>query len=302
MTETVGFHGLGAMGRGMAFNLQTWLATENRSLYVYNRTASHGDEVVAIGATRLESFDALVARCDVLFGMTFDDDHLMDSVRRIATSRDKRPGMIYVTCATVDPKTTEEASAILSDAGVTLLSCPVFGRPDAARAKMIVAVLAGPTDAKSRIKPYLDAMSRATWDQGEQAHLANVMKLCGNFCLVSTLEVLGEAMCLADSYGLPREKLLDCVDLFMPSPGIKNYARAIATKEFENSPTKPGFPVRGGIKDVALAINAAERMGQRLLVGEIAREHLKKREAVGGGELDWASISLAVEEDRVDRK
>ena len=218
----------------------------------------------------------------------------------IAATHGLKPGLIYLSCATVDPATTQIASTILSASNVTLLACPVFGRPDAARAKMLVAVLAGPTSSKLVAKPYIDAMTRATWDNGTEPHLANVMKLCGNFMLASTLEIMGEAMALADSYNLPRERVLDFIDLFMPSPALKNYAANIARNEFEITPEKLGFAVRGGIKDVGLAITAAERMGQRLRVAEVVRGHLEERIAKGGAELDWASLIFAVKEDRVD--
>ena len=204
-----------------------------------------------------------------------------------------------MSCGTVDPATTQQASSLLAAAGVTLLSCPVFGRPDAARAKQLIAVLAGPADAKLKTKPYIDAMSRLTWDNGTEPHLANVMKLCGNFMLGSTLEVMAEAMSLADSYELPRERVLDFINLLLPP--LAHYAGNMARGTFEITPTMLGFPVRGGIKDVGLAIKAAERMGQRLRVGEVVRAHFQERIDRGGEELDWASVIYAVKEDRVGK-
>lgn len=212
---------------------------------------------------------------------------------------DRKSGLIYISCATVDPETTQKTDELLKSAGVTLVACPVFGRPDAARNKMLVAVVGGSESAKQTIKPYVDAVSRATWDQGTEPHLANVMKLCGNFVLASTLEVLSESMALADSYNLPRARILDFVDLFMPSMALKNYAANIANNNFEITPTKLGFPVRGGIKDVGLAMKAAERMGQRLRVAEVVKAHLQERIDKGGAELDWASVVFAVKEDRL---
>lgn len=81
---TIGFAGLGAMGSGMAWNLQKFLSTESRSLLVFNRTESKCEEVVSAGATLCKSFDEIVTKSDILFGMTFDDANLMEAAEAIA--------------------------------------------------------------------------------------------------------------------------------------------------------------------------------------------------------------------------
>ncbi|KAI9003804.1 hypothetical protein DFJ74DRAFT_612922 [Hyaloraphidium curvatum] len=284
----------------MALNLQKHLAAAGQSLMVHNRSPGKATEIVAAGGTEAKDVDEVFSNCSIVFSMVFDDAALLEVAKRVADLSTRTPSLIYVSCATVDPETMAKASAILSSVGATLVACPVFGRPDAARNKLLVGVLAGPPAAKAAVRPFVDGFTRAVWDQGDRAELANVMKVAGNFMLASTLEVISEAMAIADAGGLPREKLLDFVGLFMPSPALKAYATNIAQENFQNSPEHPGFPVRGGIKDVSLALGVAARAGQRLAVGEVVKKHFESRVTSGAGELDWASVLLAVKEDRLD--
>jgi len=82
----VGIHGLGAMGRGMAFNLQKHLASlsPTESLRVTNRTRTNADEVLGLGAVWRDSIEEMAKECDVIFGVTFDDANLLETAEKIA--------------------------------------------------------------------------------------------------------------------------------------------------------------------------------------------------------------------------
>lgn len=63
---------------------------------------------------------------------------------------------------------------------------------------------AGPTNALDRLQPYFDAMGRGTMRVGEEAYMASVMKLCGNFFIASVIETTAEGMTLAEKNGVSR--------------------------------------------------------------------------------------------------
>lgn len=65
---------------------------------------------------------------------------------------------------------------------------------DAAKKLWICA--SGPAAAKARVRPVLDAMGQGVYDFGEEPHAANVVKLAGNFLILSAIEALGEAAAL----------------------------------------------------------------------------------------------------------
>jgi len=103
------------------------------------------------------------------------------------------------------------------EAGCTYLSSPVFGQPAAARAKLLVCILAGPTKEKEVVKPLLEAIGRKTVDVGEDitkgqftvtvqrielrliVRLATTVKLLGNFIILSSIQAYSEAYALSDA-------------------------------------------------------------------------------------------------------
>lgn len=84
------------------------------------------------------------------------------------------------------------------------VGAPVFGRPDAAMEHRVLFCVAGPAEAKQRLQPYFDWCGRGTMDVGTEPHLAHVMKLTGNFFIISAVETISEAMALAEKNGVSR--------------------------------------------------------------------------------------------------
>jgi len=62
----------------------------------------------------------------------------------------------------------------------------------------------GRAHALDRLQPYLDAMGRGTMRIGNEAYMASVMKLCGNFFIASVIETTAEGMTLAEKNGVSR--------------------------------------------------------------------------------------------------
>ncbi|KAK9818248.1 hypothetical protein WJX72_009542 [[Myrmecia] bisecta] len=205
-----------------------------------------------------------------------------------------KPGSTFVDCSTVYPTTTEENARKAQQASVYYLASPVFGRPDLAAAKKLVVVTAGTPDAKPKVKPYQEAMGRAVLDVGERPQLANVAKLTGNFCISSIIEMLGEAMTLADKNGLDRKHLVAIIDELFPSPIIHSYVTQMAADRFQPTPENPGFHVRLALKDLGHILRLGQKSGAPLPVAEIMMGHLKDQAAAGREEYDWAAIALSV--------
>ena len=73
------------------------------------------------------------------------------------------------------------------------MSAPVFGRPDAAEAKKLLFVTAGPSEILHRCQAVFEAIGRQTFVAGTEPWQANAAKLCGNFMIASMIESFGEA-------------------------------------------------------------------------------------------------------------
>src|SRR5438552_108946 len=90
----------------------------------------------------------------------------------------------------------EKLTAAHDARGAILVSAPVFGRPDAAAARKLFIVAAGPDAALDRCQPLFDAVGQRTFRIGAAPRLANVVKLSGNFLIASIIESLGEVFAL----------------------------------------------------------------------------------------------------------
>ncbi|KAJ3030640.1 hypothetical protein HDV00_008761 [Rhizophlyctis rosea] len=298
---SVGFIGLGAMGSGMAQNLQKYLAADNRPpLCVWNRTIQKCQPIVDLGGIAEEGGPAeLAQRCDILFSMVFDDAALREVVDVIAATSKRKSGLMFIDCSTVYPQTTKECAAKMKANGVRYLACPMFGRPDAALAKQLVGSLAGNPADKVEVRPYLDAMTKAVIDVGDEPHMANSEKLIGNFIILSAIEVLAEAQTLAEKSGLSRQNVMDFVNTMLPVPVFQGYGSRMAKDEFEIPKGGVGFPVRGGLKDAGYMKKLATETGTEMPVLEIAIKHLEEQDGKGRGDLDWGSLALSVREVRI---
>lgn len=291
MSTEVGFIGLGAMGEPMAANL----AAAGYKLRVYNRTASKADALVAAGATRVERPGDTAPAGGVAITMVADDAAL-EHVTLGADGLGHRLGAggIHISMSTVAPATTRRLAGHHASLGSTYIAAPVFGRPDAAKARRLWILASGPAAAKTAIRPLLDAMGQAVFDFGEDPGAANVAKLVGNFLIAANLEAMSEAFAMAEKQGVERAAVADMLaKTLFACPIYQGYGKAIAEKRF----TPVGFRMPLGLKDVELALRTAAEVTMGLPIASLVRDRFLASMAKGFGEMDWSAIALSVLDD-----
>jgi len=291
MTTEIGFVGLGAMGEPMAANL----AAAGYKLRVYNRTASKADALVATGATRVERPGDAATAGGVAITMVADDAAL-EAVTLGADGLAERLGAggIHISMSTVAPATTRRLAEHHAACGNSIIAAPVFGRPDAAKAKRLWVLASGPAAQKTAIRPLLEAMGQAVFDFGEEPGAANVAKLVGNFLIAANLEAMSEAFAMAEKQGVERAAVADMLSkTLFACPIYLGYGKAIAEKRF----TPVGFRMPLGLKDVELALRTAAEVTMALPIASLVRDRFLASLAKGRGELDWSAIALSVLDD-----
>ena len=143
----------------MGFPIAANLLEAGYPLLVYNRTASKADALVARGAVRaVRAADAVTAG-GIVVTLLWDDA----SVESVVTSDDflerLGPGGVHVSMSTVSlPQASRKLAAMHARAGSHFVEAPVFGRPEAARARKLWIAFAGPREARERARPPLLAM------------------------------------------------------------------------------------------------------------------------------------------------
>lgn len=285
----VGWIGLGNMGLPMARNL----LKAGHEVIVYNRTRSRAESLQSDGA-KVAGVPAEAAAAPVVATMVADDSALEDIIfgsGKVLAALAR--GAIHVSMSTISVALSKRLAEAHARAGQAYLSAPVFGRPEAAAAAKLFVVAAGPGEAIRACQPLFDAVGQRTFVIGEDAGVANVIKLTGNFLIASTIESFGEAFALTRKYGVDPRQFLDFLtSSLFTAPVHKTYGKLIA----ENKYQPVGFKVPLGLKDVKLVLAAAESASVPLPVANLIHDRFVTLMAHGMQESDWATIArLAAE-------
>ncbi len=272
----------------MALNL----VQAGHELMVYNRTPGRGAELARAGAREAGSPAEAAAAAEVLITMLADDRALEETMMGAETpSRGAlaalKPGAVHVSMSTIGPALSQRLARAHAGAGQSYVAAPVFGRPDAAAARKLWVVAAGAAEAIERCRPLFDAVGQGVFVVGNQAWVANAVKLAGNLMIVAAIETMAEAFAVVRKAGVPAQLFLEIINGGMfKSPIYQNYGTMIAEERFE----PPGFKLRLGLKDVTLALEAAGMLGVPVPLAELLRDQLRAAIERGLGEIDWAAL------------
>ncbi len=282
----IGFIGLGNMGSGMAHNL----LGAGHDVTVYNRSPEKMAALAERGATPAQT---VAAACDneVVISMLADDAALeavtfgLDGAAGILEALPA--GATHVSSSTISVALAGRLAAAHEAAGQVFVSAPVFGRPDAAAAAKLFVVAAGPAAAMQVLAPVFDAIGQRTFVLSEEPHLANLVKLSGNFLIASVIESLGEALALVSKAGVDEQQYVELLtSTLFSAPAYRTYGNLLAQREFEPA----GFAAHLGLKDVRLVLTAGEQLEVPLPVASLLRDRFLALLAGGGRDLDWSAL------------
>ncbi|HEY2000022.1 NAD(P)-dependent oxidoreductase [Paraburkholderia sp.] len=277
----IGFIGLGEMGSAMVENI----LKAGHQVRVWNRSPERAEPLAALGAKVVASpADAFAG--DAVFSMLADDAALRAVIDAALLEHAPR-GLIHVNMATISVELAEQLAHAHASRGLNYVAAPVLGRPDAAAAAKLTIVAGGPAEAIDRVQPLFDAIGQKTWRIGSLPQQANVIKLAANFMLAAAVETLGEAATLVTGHGIAMQDFLDVITGGpFPGPVYQGYGKMIAEQRYEPAL----FKARLGLKDVRLALAAADAVSTPLPVLSVVRDSLVDAIAHGDGEKDFAVL------------
>jgi 3-hydroxyisobutyrate dehydrogenase-like beta-hydroxyacid dehydrogenase len=269
MSETIGFIGLGHLGLPMATNL----LNAGYALRVYNRTASKADTLIAQGAQLASQPADAVTSGGIVVSIVWDDAALESVVMSDGFLERLGQGGIHLSMTTVLPETAKKLAALHAQHGSSYVEATVFGRPEAAAAHQLQMPLAGPPQAKDRVRPILSAMGgQGIFDFGEEIGSATLVKLVGNFLIVSAGYSLREALSMAEKNGVDPKAVLDMLTqapTLFPAPIYRNYGRRLA--EGNATFSQSAIP----LKDVGLFKQTAQQVESPTPVANLLHDLLK---------------------------
>jgi 3-hydroxyisobutyrate dehydrogenase-like beta-hydroxyacid dehydrogenase len=290
----IGFVGLGRMGAAMAANL----AAEGRHVIAYVRRPDQKGKLEALGLRPTTDIGDLL-HCEVIISMLPDDD----AVREIVFGRGNigldglaaglNSGAIHLSMSTISTATAALLASEHARNGQGYVAAPVFGNPDAARARQLFIVAAGAPADIERCRPILDSLGQRTFAIGADPGDANLVKLLGNMMSATALEMLGEVVAVIRKRGMDPEPFID----IMTSTMFGGRAHKIYGDKIARQTYAPGFVLPLVLKDVRLALAEAENAGVPMPSVGVVRDRLITGIARGYGDLDWTSLGLIAAEE-----
>jgi 3-hydroxyisobutyrate dehydrogenase-like beta-hydroxyacid dehydrogenase len=290
----IGFVGLGHMGTAMAINL----AATGRRVIAYVRRPDQVGKLEGLRLRPTTDMGALLG-CEVVISMLPDDDAVREIVfgRRVSgldgLAAGLMPGAIHLSMSTIS---TAAASLLASEHarnGQGYVAAPVFGNPDAAKARQLFIVAAGVPADVERCQPILDGLGQRTFVIGADPADANLVKLLGNMMSATALEMLGEVVAVVRKRGLDPQPFID----IMTSTMFGGRAHKIYGEKIAKQSYAPGFVLPLVLKDVRLALAEAEKAGAPMPSVSVVRDRLITGIARGYGELDWTALGLIAAEE-----
>jgi 3-hydroxyisobutyrate dehydrogenase-like beta-hydroxyacid dehydrogenase len=177
--------------------------------------------------------------------------------------------------------------------GQGYVAAPVFGNPDAAKARQLFIVAAGAAVDVERCRPLLDNLGQRTFVIGLDPAHANLIKLLGNMLTATTLEMLGEVVALIRKRSLDPKPFIDVLTNTMFGGRVHRiYGDKIVGEQYA-----PGFPLPLALKDVRLALAEAENAGAPMPSVSVVRDRLITGIARGYADLDWTALGLVAADE-----
>lgn len=289
-TLRLAFLGLGNMGAPLA----QLLAQDGFPVTVWNRSREKLAPVVAAGAKAAATPAEAARGADLVLTLLADDQ----AVEAVTLGPDGlieglRAGAVHVGMSTVAPGLSSRLAQAHAAHGSVYFACPVFGRPDAATARKLWLVPAGPEEVFTRIQPVLERMGRGMSYMGPDPAAGNVAKLAGNFLIASAIEAMAEAFTLVEKQGLKPAQFLEMIDqAVLQSPLYRRYGTLLTEGQY----APPGFELRWGLKDVRLVRQQADVASAPMPLADLLHEHLLSSAAQGRSQWDWVAMGEIVRE------
>jgi 3-hydroxyisobutyrate dehydrogenase len=288
----IGFVGVGNMGAPMALNL---LKT-GHEVRTFDRDPAAARRVEASGGIAAATLTDAVGDAEVVITMlpagaqvrAVYGDGIVPAVR---------PDTLLIDCSTIDVESARAVAETAEGRGLAMVDAPVSGGVGGAAAGTLTFMVGGPDAAVTRARPILEAMGRNVVHTGGPG-TGQAAKICNNLILGVSMTAVAEAFNLADKLGLERQKLFDvssvssgqCWSLttYCPVPGP--VPSSPANRDYE-----PGFAADMMLKDLGLALSAAQTHGSATPLGAVTSQLYQLLRNQGLGKKDFSVIIKLLE-------
>jgi 2-hydroxy-3-oxopropionate reductase len=288
MSETIGFIGLGVMGKPMAKNL----LARGHSLVVHSRSPGPVDELAAGGAARAVSPADVARRARRILTMLPDSpdvELVLEGENGVFSAL--QPGTILIDMSTIAPSTARRLAGRAATLGATMLDAPVSGGEIGAISGTLSIMVGGDAQAFDIMKPILDTMGNPDrvvriGDSGA----GQLCKVCNQMVIGGTLAAVSEAFALARKAGIDAARVREALlGGFASSRVLEVHGERILLGNY-----KPGFRARLYAKDLRIASQTQDELQAPAPVSAEVHQLVSALLASGRGDDDYAALATVL--------
>ena len=283
----IAFIGLGNMGGGMAANL----VKAGHVVCAFDLALAALTAANANGCQTFDNVREAVAGVDAVVSM-LPNGKIVECVYKEDVIGYAPTGAILIDCSTIDVATARAVADFAGNQGLAMVDAPVSGGIAAANAGSLTFMAGGAHDGFQRAEPILAAMGKAVIHAG-QSGAGQAAKICNNMLLGASMIATAETFAMAEKLGLDLQTFYDIsskasgqnwsMTSYCPVPGIGPASPA-------DNDYHGGFATALMLKDLKLAMEAAESVGAETPMGKCAAELYQAFADAGSSALDFSAI------------
>ena len=283
----IAFIGLGNMGGGMAANL----VKAGHRVNAFDLSADALARAQENGCATFTSVRDAVDGVDAVVSM-LPNGTIVDSVFENDVLGHAPTGAVLLDCSTIDVDTARKVTADAVAAGYDMVDAPVSGGIAAANGGTLTFMVGGTDTAFARAEPILSAMGKAVIHAGGSG-AGQAAKICNNMLLGASMIATCETFAMAEKLGLDLQTFYDIsskasgqnwsMTSYCPVPGVG--PTSPADNEYQG-----GFATALMLKDLKLAMEAAQSVNADVPMGARAAELYAQFDAAGKGGMDFSAI------------
>ncbi|OFW07403.1 MAG: 2-hydroxy-3-oxopropionate reductase [Acidobacteria bacterium RIFCSPLOWO2_02_FULL_67_36] len=286
--ETVGFIGLGVMGRPMALNL----VKRGFPLVVHSRSQGPVDALVAAGAERAVSPAEVARRATRIITMLPDSpdvEKVLEGPDGVFSAIER--GTILIDTSSIAPAVARRLAEAARAFGAVMLDAPVSGGEIGAIDASLSIMAGGDQEAFAAVKPILDAMGNPErvvriGDSGA----GQICKVCNQMVIGGTLAAVGEAFALARKAGVDAGRVRQALlGGFAASRVLEVHGERMLQSNY-----KPGFRGRLYAKDMRIASETLTEFETPAPVSTVVHQLVTALVASGRGDDDYAALATVL--------
>jgi len=288
MSNTVGFIGLGLMGKPMARNL----LKKGFSVIVHSRSRGPVEELKKEGASTAGSPAEIARAAQHIITMLPDGPNVslvLEGETGVFGAMSK--GTVIVDSSTIAPTIARRLAARARELGSSMLDAPVSGGEIGAIDGTLTFMVGGDAGALESVRAILSAMGKPDRivHVGESG-AGQICKACNQIVLGGTMAVVAEAIALARRAGVdPMKVRAALMGGFAQSRVLEVHGERMITGNW-----KPGFKAKLFKKDLGIAMRTLAENGVPAPTSAVVQQLVNAQIAAGEGEEDYSGIAKAI--------